>query len=315
MPIVVTPSGNTPQTSNTTMLQLMQQACAELGLSVPSQVSGNTAADIVQLLALLNAVGYEILRYHEWQKLLMEYRLTTDFLEATGDCTTGSAVISNMSDTSDLSSSWMVTGEGVPQDTYVASVDSSSQVTLTQPLTSTATGGNFVFTQTKYQFPDDFDRMVNRTQWDKTNHWEMIGPMSSQQWQWLKSGYIQTTPRVRFRQMGGLLQIWPPIGTASYYGFEYVSRNWVVDFSGESKSSFQLDDDTCIFPDRLMVLGLKLKYFEIKGFDTTAFYRDFNYQLDAAKAMDAGAPTLNLTPTREALLIGYDSIPDSGYGR
>ena len=299
----------------TTMLQLVQQATAELGLGVPNAVAGNTATDVVQILALLNAVGNELQRLHEWQALDIEYRFTAQYLETTGDTTTNSAVITNMASTAGLDGTYMVTGNGVPQDTYVLSNDSATQVTLTQALTSTATGETITFTKTKYTFPADYDRMVNRTNWDKTNHWEMIGPESAQQWQWLKSGYIQTTPRVRYRQLGGTFQIWPPIGASNYYGFEYISKNWVLDASGNGKSSFTADDDTCIFPDRLMVLGLKLKYFEIKGFETTALYRDYIYQFDSAKSMDAGAATLSLSGNREALLIGYESIPDSGFGR
>jgi hypothetical protein len=288
----------------TTMLSLVQQATGEMGLTVPTQVAGNTATDVVQILALINAVGNELTRLHEWQKLDVEYRFTTDALNTTGDTTVNSAVITNIPSTTGLSTSWMVTGLNVPQDTYVLTVDSGTQVTLTQPLTGTETTADIVFTQTKYSFPSDFDRIVNRTQWDKTN-----------QWQFLKSGYVQTTPRVRYRQLGGFFQIWPPIGAENYYGFEYISKNWVMDAGGTGKELFTADDDTCIFPDRLMILGLKLKYFEIKGFDTTAFFRDYKYQLDTAKSTDAGAPTLSLAPRPIQNLIGYDSVPDSGYGR
>ena len=75
-----------------------------------------------------------------------------------------------------------------------------------------------------------------------------------------------------------------------------------------------VDTDTCVFPDRLMVLGLKLKYFEIKGFDTEAFLRDYTAQLNIAKAADAGAATLSFSPRISTILIGWEQIPDAGYG-
>jgi hypothetical protein len=298
----------------TTMLQLMQQASAEMGLTVPSSVAGNTAADVVQTLALLNAVGYELKNVFEWQKLSKEYRFTTEALTTTGDTTINSAVITGIPSTTGLGSTYMVTGTNVPQDTYVSSVDSATQVTLSNASTGTETGADLVFSKTQYSMPSDFDRLINRTEWDKNNHWELIGPESAQEWQWLKSGYIQTTPRVRFRQLGGYFQIWPPTGVEDLYGFEYVSNNWVTDSGGTGKTSFTADDDTCIFKDRLMVLGVKLKYFEIKGFDTTAFARDYQVQRDSAMSGDAGAPTLSLSRRNNTLLIGYNSIPDSGYG-
>ena len=63
-----------------------------------------------------------------------------------------------------------------------------------------------------------------------------------------------------------------------------------------------------------MVLFLKMKYFEIKGFDTTALMRDFSAELDLAKAHDAGSPTLSMNPRVNSVLIGWENIPDAGYG-
>jgi len=297
-----------------TMLQLVQQATAEMGLTVPSAVASNTSSDIVQILALLNSVGYELIRLAEWQKCITEYQFNTEVTSTTGNTVDASAVITNIPDTTGLDTTYMVTGTNIVQDTYILTVDSATQVTLTNPTTDTETGSTIVFSKTKYAMPSDFDRLINRTQWDKTNHWEMIGPQSSQEWQWLKSGYIQTTPRVRFRQLGGFYQIWPPQTESDLYGFEYLSKNWAINASGTAISSFTADDDTCIFQDRLMVAGLKLKYFSIKGFDTTDFRRDWNYQLEAALSSDKGAPNLNLAPRPQSVLISYNSIPDSNYG-
>ena len=46
----------------TAMLGLIQQVTAELGVSTPTQVIGNSSQDIIQLLALMTASGYELLR-------------------------------------------------------------------------------------------------------------------------------------------------------------------------------------------------------------------------------------------------------------
>ena len=139
----------------------------------------------------------------------------------------------------------------------------------------------------------------------------MITP---QQWQWLKSSYISTGPRIRWRIMGQLFQIWPLTSTNEYLSFEYISSNWAQSASGAGQTSMVQDSDTCIFPDRLIVLGLKKKYFEVKGFDTTAFQRDYDMQLNIAKANDAGSPTLSLAPRTANVLIGWENIPDANYG-
>jgi hypothetical protein len=97
-------------------------------------------------------------------------------------------------------------------------------------------------------------------------------------------------------------------------GFEYRSKGWVYNSSGVVQNSFTADNDTCIYPDRVMVLMTKLKYFEAKGFDTTALYRDFLMELESAMAQDLAAANLSFAPRPGTVLIGYDNIPDSGYG-
>jgi len=303
-----------------TMLSLVQQASVEMGLTSPSTVAGNTTQDVVQTLGLLNAVGNELNRQHPWQAITTEYIFTTTFYSYTGDLTSGSTTISNLSSTTGLTTNptyFQVVGTGIPQSTYLSSVNSGAgTAVMTQAATSSGTGVTLTFTQVRYAFPSDFDRLIDRTDWDKSQHWEMLGPETAQQWQWLKSGYISTGPRVRYRQLGNLFQIWPAIGATHTLGFEYVSANWVyaASASSTSKSSFTVDTDTCIFPDRLMVLGTKLKYFEIKGFDTTALYRDYTAQLDLAKAHDSGSPTLSMAPRPTSILIGFENIPDANYG-
>jgi hypothetical protein len=298
-----------------TMLALIQQATAEMSLAVPTTVAGSTVQDVIQQFALLNAVGYEVQRKHQWEALCTEYRFTTAYVNQTGTTTAGSAIVTGLSTTTDIvAGTWMVTGTGINQDVYVVSVDSASQVTLSQACLFTG-DANLNFSQTKYPFPADFDRIINRTQYDKSKHWEMLGPSSPQQWQWLKSAYISTGPRIRFRPMGGYLQIWPPMSTAEYLGFEYLSKYWAINgTTGAPQAAFVNDNDTCIFPDRLMVLGLKRKYFEIKGFDTSRFDRDYEQEYDLARSHDAGAPTLSQSPRMSSILIGWENIPDSGFG-
>lgn len=296
-----------------TMLQLIQAATGELGLPVPTSVASSRNQDTIQLLALLNGLGDELQREHTWQALSREHRFTTQFLTVTGTTAANSAVVTGLSDTTGLDSTYMAVGTGINPDSYVSSVDSATQVTLSQ-VASTSGTVTINFCKTKYSFPSDYDRPVDKTQWDKSRRWEMKGPDSAQQWQWLKSGYISTGPRIRFRPMGGQFQIWPAVATAEYLGYEYISNAWVTDASNTAKTAFTVDTDTCIFPDRLMIVGLQLKYFEKKGFDTTALYRDFTKQLDIAKANDAGSETLSMAPKASSVLITMDNVPDSGYG-
>lgn len=298
----------------------MQQASVEMGLASPSTVINNATQNVVQTLGLMQAVGYELQRQWQWQALTKEYTFSTPFYTYTADLSSSSTTITSLSSTTGLTSTptyFQVTGTGVPQNTYLSSVDlATSTAVLTNTPTTSGSAVSLTFSQVRFAMPSDFDRLIDRTDWDKSQHWEMLGPETGQQWQWLKSGYISTGPRVRYRVLGNLFQIWPALGANHQLGFEYLSNLWVTATGGSAptKTSFTVDTDTCIFPDRLMVLGTKLKYFEIKGFDTLALYRDYTMQLDLAKSFDAGSPTLSFAPQPANILIGFENIPDANYG-
>lgn len=300
--------------STTTMLQLVQQAANELGIAAPSTVAGNANQDVVQLLALANACGYENLRKHAWRNLTKPYAFNTQYLTTTGTWTASAATVTAIPSTAGLDSTYMAIGTGIPQNCFVASVDSATQVTLDQTPASAGTAATLYFQKMKYALPSDYEALVPRTQWDKSKHWEMLGPEDAQQWEWLLSGFISTGPRVRWRLFGSYFQIWPGFSNAEYLGFEYRSNGWANAASGTVKTSFTVDTDTTIYPDRLIVLGIKLKYFEAKGFDTTALWRDYSTELEAAIALDMSSANLSFAPRPGSVLLTYDNLPDSGYG-
>ncbi len=302
---------------SSTCLQLIQQASGEMGLSVPTFVVGNTAQETVQQLALLNAVGNELQRQFIWQHSTVQYRFNAEFLNTTGDTTLGSPVITNIPSTAGLSTLWQATGTGINYNVNILSVDSPTQVTMDQPCTATGTGVAINFGKVKYPMPSNYDRPVDATNWDITKHWQIIGPLTAQQWEYLISGWIATGPVINWRLLGGYFQIWPVQTSADLLGLEYISNQWVQSTGNfaPNQSSFQADTDTCVFPDRLMVLGLKKKYFEAKNFDTTALTRDYQAQLDIAYANDQGSATLSMAPRTTRRLISWSNIPDSNYGQ
>jgi hypothetical protein len=297
-----------------TLLQLVQQATGEMGLNQPTQVVGNTSSDVIQLYSLINSVGYEVQRDHNWEALDKEYRFYTVYETLTCTLVEDSVNVTTVESTTGLSNLYIVTGTGINQDTYVNTVTGAHSLTLSQAATQSGVF-TLYFSQAKYPLPSDWDRQVDRTHYDKSKRWEMLGPTDAQQWQFLKSSYISTGPRIRYRILGGYFQVWPAMNTDEYLGFEYMSNQWATSATGVTQTSFLADTDTCIFPDRLMVTALKKKYFEIKGFDATAFTRDYLQQLSFAKANDSGSATLSFAPVPGSILIGFENIPDANYGQ
>lgn len=302
------------------LLTLMNQVSNELGLASTNQVTGSTNEQTIQLYALMNAVGYELTYDYEWQVLQKEYRFYTQFVNTTGSSIADGYIITNVQnflaqDGTLIDANYTVTGSSFPQDTYITSIDVVNKtVTVNQKCSATQVNQSVLFSKTVYTLPADYHSITDRTQWDKSKHWEMLGPEDPQQWQWLKSGYISTGPRIRWRILDGKFETWPPMNTQEYLGYEYRSSGWARSNTGQVENSFQADTDTCVFPDRIMVLGCKLKFFQIKNFDTTSLQQDYNRYLSVAKAEDKGSPTLSFAPYPAKVLIGYANIPDTGYG-
>jgi len=298
------------------MLSLVQQTAAELNLAVPSYVIGNQSQDVQQILALMNGNGYDLLKEYDWQSLQVQYRFYTQSFTANATTVNGSTTLTFEAgtDLSNVTSQWQLSGYNIPQDTYVVSANNTTKQVVMSQMASGDGVQSIVCAQTAYDLPPDFETMTNRTHWDKSKHWEMLGPEDAQQWQWLKSGYISTGPRVRWRILDNQFCIWPIMNTQEYLGWEYRSKGWARSAIGAIKNSFTADSDTTVLDDRIMVLGTKLKYFQIKSFDTTALMQDYQRYLSIAKANDKGAPNLSFAPYPSKVLIGYANIPDTGYG-
>ena len=60
-----------------TALKIAQQAAAELGLPVPTDLTGTAAQLSVEMAALINAAGTELLTYWDWQDMLALATITT----------------------------------------------------------------------------------------------------------------------------------------------------------------------------------------------------------------------------------------------
>jgi hypothetical protein len=297
-----------------TMLQMVQQVAAELNLAVPTYVIGNQSQDVQQILALMNGAGYDLVKEFDWQALQVQYRFYTQAINCNATAINNSVLLTVDSgvDLTGVDSQWGITGYNINQDTMVKTVN--GQVITMSQMASGSGNGAIVLAQTAYDLPFDFEAITDRTQWDKTKHWEALGPEDAQQWQWLKSGYISTGPRIRWRILDNQFQVWPPMNTNEYIGWEYKSNGYVRGADGSVKTSFTADSDTTVLNDRVIVLMTKMKYWGIKGFDTTVVSQDYQRVLSIAKANDKGAANLSFAPYPSKVLIGWANIPDTGYG-
>jgi hypothetical protein len=175
----------------------------------------------------------------------------------------------------------------------------------------------------QYLLPSDWSYFIDQTQWDRTNHWPLLGPKTAQEWQWLKSGIISSGPRLRYRVVGNIFAIYPTpapvtdggVFVPSTVAMEYVSDAWLmdVDISNTYYDSVQSDTNVPIIDPWILVKFLKLKYWEAKGLDTTAYTKDFLGMWEARIGKNRGAPILSMSPRVTNMLVGVNNIPDGSW--
>jgi len=299
-----------------TLLELVDQVSGELGLTQPTSVIGSANNQTQQLLALCQRLGKDLVRDFEWQRLVKAYIWQTEVATSTtGTITAGSSVITAIPSTASLQVGNVITGTGQAPYAEILTIDSSTQVTLNSPVTTSTASVSMTFAKQDYPLPSGYDRMISDTNWDRTDHWRNLGTKSSQDWQFLQGGIISIGPRERYRIYNNKFRIFQALTTVYNFSFEYVSNYWVcATGSGEgTKAAFTLDTDTSVFPDDLMMAGLKFYFLKAKKLDYGIELGEFTRALSYNKAQDVPVPSMSLAPVGMNQLVGPWSVQDGNW--
>lgn len=296
-----------------TALEIASAVVAELGLPDVTTLYGPTAnATGRQLGALLNRVCNELNADYDWTRIMREQ---TFYLEApftlTGNVTAGSRVISGLSSTAALSNAFALQNEDSTleanflQSTHVVEVIDANSVRMNQAAIADGTGIDIQFVRDTYALDSSFSRYISDTWWDRTNNWRLIGPITPQTSEYLRSGIVQTGPRRRWRQVGpgpSSWQIWPPPfstgDTPAILAFEYITLAIADDLNGDPVDKMTADTDVPVFPELVTSLGLKAYFWQVKGFDWKPFWTMFVEAARRAASQDGGKGTLMIGSTR-----------------
>jgi len=171
-------------------------------------------------------------------------------------------------------------------------------------------------TEKSFDLPDNYHAMVDDTHWDRNTQLPAIGPINSQDWQWLIVRKTKITTRLMWRIRDKKLWIKSPPTSPEIFTFEYLSKYWAVDGDTESpKDVMQKNNDYHLYPWQLPILYTRAKWFENEGYDATAAYTDFNRALQYEMGVDKGATSLTLVPGQGYPYIdAIKNVPDTGYG-
>lgn len=301
-----------------TLLEVVRSAKQELGLPDTNSVASSTDPDTRQMFGLVNRLGKILASDKDggWRRLTRIQQYITESVDSVTVASTEDSAAVTVADTSLLAVGMVIINEAFSSDTYIASIESATQMTMSQLASATASNDS-TFVQVQYALPSDFQSQINMTHWDRNQHWEVLGPVTPQQWEYMKSGIVTTGPRLYYRLLGDYFQVFPlPSNLTSRIVFEYNTTNWVESEDGVAKSACTADTDEIIFPESMFVLGIKAFYKQAKGMDYTGDYQLYLSELGKAKAHDQGAPVIKIGGQRGGMrFLSWRNLPDSGYGR
>lgn len=315
-----------PVTTKDPLLTLVGRACSELGLVAPGTVVGNLDQQITQFLALATREGREQYQMGTpiggWQALRQEYVFNVVSSGILLGCSiTASSNVVTVPLGNGIQLGWVVSNSGAsnasgfPYPTTVTQIIDTTHVRVSNNSSVTNTNISLAFGQDTYPMPADYDHMIPQTQWDRGFRWQLLGPMSPQEWQVLKSGISPTGPRRRYRLIDGSFVVDPVPYDTNTLVFEYYSTNWVQSQAGAAQRAWLADTDFFMLDDDALVLGMIWRFRRAKGLDYDEEKDMWERRIELVKARQAAARTLPLNATAGgARLLNSQNVPDTGFG-
>lgn len=175
----------------------------------------------------------------------------------------------------------------------------------------------------EYALPSDYGELLGDTVWDRSNYWQVRGPLSPADWQALRSGLVNNAAlrkKFRIRRVADFsdetrkFSIEPEPSATETVAFEYLSNAWVADSAGTTfyTDFSNADDDQGLLPEDLLEMGLIWRFKKAKSFDYTADLAEYEIERDKRFAQDAGPSSVSIGQRRFRLPQAI--VPETGFG-
>ena len=159
--------------------------------------------------------------------------------------------------------------------------------------------------------PDDWDRFVDNSFFNRSTRRGLIGPITPQVWQAIQAQPQLNRVYLAWRERDNEFLITPSPDPDETIAYEYVSTNWARGADGTAKSEFTADDDTTYLSERLIWLGLRWRFLKAKGLEYGEDMETYEREVQKAAARDGGAAQLNITG-RDSYILS-PNIPEGQF--
>ena len=168
--------------------------------------------------------------------------------------------------------------------------------------------------QTNTPIPVDLDRFIPDTFFNRTQQRNMIGPITPQEWQAIKSMPTLGFVYLSFRQRQGQFIITPVPPAGDEIDYEYVSSYYAQSSAAVAKAEFTSDDDTSFLDEEMLKLGLRWRWKQAKGLEYGQDFDTYERELEAKAGNDGGARALSISGYSEQYFPGRPNLPQGSFG-
>lgn len=173
-----------------------------------------------------------------------------------------------------------------------------------------------------YALPDDFDRMISMTAWNRSQYWRARGGLTPRAWQEIKSSVLGNTiigTRFRIRRVSGIgfraLSLDPTPTAAEDLVFEYISNQWCASSDLVTyRKAWGADTDVGILDEYLLELGLHWRVLNRLGMSYLEEREEYDREVAKAFAVAGVMEPLELSPSRNIRLLNFRNVPDTHFG-
>lgn len=154
--------------------------------------------------------------------------------------------------------------------------------------------------QSLYALPEDYDRTIVATAWDRTNSGPMNGSVTAAGWQALKGSGVSVSTPLQFRVRRNQIEVFPDTNTPGGIAaaFEYIRTTWAtkVDFGVPSipRTRPLASTDLCYYDAPLLVAGLQYRYRTRRGMDAAVEEKEYRDLLELSKGADRPSAVIRM---------------------
>ena len=163
--------------------------------------------------------------------------------------------------------------------------------------------------------PDDFDRMLNGTFYNRTAHRDVRGPYDPVEWQSYKAS-VTSAIHDAFRIRGNVILLAPTPNAGDVYVYEYVSTYWVATAAASTtpaQAEWLVDTDVGILSEELMTDGIVWRFLQAKGLSYDEQFRTYEAQLVLAISRDGGRRRINMGKSNDWRKPRYPNAPEGSW--